>query len=316
MQLSLLLPRKVKSVRISARLKSEIPLHLMILPAVIIVFIFRYIPLGGLIISFEKFDIVNFAENGLFGSKWIGLDNFKFVFGMPEFPQVMWNTIYIAFMKAVAGFIAPIVLALLLNELRVKWFKRSIQTLTYLPHFLSWIILGGILQEILSLDGIVNRLLGAVHIDPVFFLGSNNVFPYMLVVTEIWRSVGWGTIIYLAAMTSINPELYEATVIDGANRLQQTWHVTLPSLVPIIVLIGTLSLGSLLDAGFDQVFVLYNPLVYQSGDIIDTLTYRIGFQQARYDIGTAIGLFRSAVGLILISTSYFLASKFADYKIF
>lgn len=316
MQASLQLPCKLVKPKLSGRFKLEIPLHIMILPAVILVFIYRYIPLCGLVLAFEKFDLVTFSDKGFFGSQWVGFGNFRFLFSMPEFPQVLWNTFYIAFMKTVAGFICPIILALLFNEVRLNWFKKTVQTLTYLPHFLSWIIFGGILQTILSLDGIVNKILSIVHIGPVFFLGDNRVFPYMLVVTDVWKNVGWGTIIYLAAMTTINPELYEAAIIDGANRWKQTWHVTIPGIIPIIVLVGTLSLGWILDAGFDQVFVLYNPLVYQSGDIIETLTYRIGFLQARYDLGTAIGLFKSAVSLLLISTSYILANKYADYKIF
>nr|WP_233566775.1 ABC transporter permease subunit [Cohnella endophytica] len=297
-------------------MKRNIPLHFMLLPGVVLVFIYSYWPMAGLVLAFQKFNIARFASGGYFASPFIGIDNFKYVFGMPEFPRVLWNTVFIASMKIVAGTVAPILFAILLNEVGKAWLKRAVQTVTYLPYFLSWVILGGIISDILSSDGMINQMLASLHFQPVFFLGDNRVFPYMLVITDLWKSTGFNTIIYLAALTSINPALYEAAVIDGANRWKQTLHVTLPGMMPIIVLLGTLSLGDILNAGFEQIFVLYNPVVFQSGDIIDTFNYRIGLLGAKYDIGTAIGLFKSCVSLVMVSVSYALASKFANYRIF
>ncbi|MBP1992093.1 ABC transporter permease [Paenibacillus eucommiae] len=289
------------------------PLHLMLLPGVIFVLIFNYGPMFGIVIAFQKY----IPAKGFFGSEWIGLDNFKYVWGLPDTLEVLKNTVFIATMKIAVGLIVPIIIALLLNEIYHTLVKRGIQTLIYLPHFLSWTILGGVLIDILSPSvGIVNALLGLLHIKPIYFLGDNNWFPYVLVTTHEWKEFGFSTIIYLAALTSINPTLYEAAVVDGANRLRQTWHITLPGMRPIIVLLGTLSLGSILSAGFDQVFNLYNPQVYESGDIIDTFVYRMGLVSAQYGPATAIGLLNSIVSFVLISVAYYLAYRFAKYRIF
>jgi putative aldouronate transport system permease protein len=192
-----------------------------------------------------------------------------------------------------------------------------VQTLVYLPHFLSWVILSGVLVDILSPStGIVNQGLQWIGIEPIFFLANNNWFPYTLVLSNEWKEFGFSSIIYLAAITSINPSLYEAAVIDGANRWKQTWHVTLPGMAPIIVLMGTLSIGNVLNAGFEQVFNMYSPVVYESGDIIDTFVYRIGIVDAQYGVATAIGLFKSIVSFILLSVSYVLAYRLANYRIF
>lgn len=298
---------------LSKKFRRQWPLHLMILPGVIIVLIYSYWPMVGIAMAFQKF--VPFK--GLFGSDWIGLDNFRYVFDLPETGQIIWNTVFIAFMKIVGGLVVPIVISLLLNELRNELIKRGVQTLVYLPHFLSWVILGGIFIDILSpTNGIVNQILGWFGIEPIFFLGSNQWFPYTLVITDIWKEFGFSTIVYLAALTSINPSLYEAATVDGANRWKQTWYITLPGMMPIIILLATLSLGNVLNAGFDQVFNLYSPQVYESGDILDTFIYRIGMQGAQYGVATAIGLFKSLISFIFIVTSYALASKFANYRIF
>lgn len=292
---------------------STLPLHLMLLPGLIILLVYQYTPMGGIVIAFEKFQ----AAKGVFGSDWIGWGNFRYVFQMPNFTQVLWNTVIIAFMKIVVGLLVPIAVSLLLNEIRVVWFKRTVQTLVYLPHFLSWVILGGILIDVLSPShGIVNQALQGIGMEPVFFLGDNDWFPYVLVITNEWKEFGFATIVYLAALTNIDPSLYEAAALDGASRLRQTWHVTLPGMAPIIILMATLAMGQVLNAGFEQVFNLYNPAVYQSGDIIDTFVYRIGIQEAQYGVATAIGLFKSAVSFLFISCSYYLAYRFANYRIF
>jgi len=289
------------------------PLHLMLLPAVILVVVYSYGPMLGIVMAFQKF----VPAKGFFQSKWVGWDNFTYVLSLPNFTQVIWNTLYIAVMKIVAGQFVPLLVALLLNEVRKTFIKRSVQTLIYLPHFLSWVILGGIMIDILSPQfGIVNKLLSSLGIEPIFFLGSNSWFPYVLVLSDIWKEFGFSTIIYLAALASINPSLYEAAVVDGASRWRQTWHITLPGLAPIIILLATLSMGSILNAGFEQVYNLYNTLVMDSGDIIDTFVYRIGLLEAQYSVATAVGLAKSFVSFILITLSYYMAYRFANYRIF
>ncbi|MBP1990941.1 putative aldouronate transport system permease protein [Paenibacillus eucommiae] len=309
---SVQIPHNARSTK-KAKHKREFPLHLMLIPGVIIVLIYSYLPMVGILFAFQKFIPVQ----GLFGSKWVGFDNFRYVLQMPDVWQVLWNTFYIATMKIIAGQIVPITVALLLNEMKRAFVKRGVQTLIYLPHFLSWVILGAIIADILSpSEGIVNQMLQAFGIDPVFFLGSNKWFPSVLIISDVWKEFGFSTIVYLAAITSINPSLYEAAIVDGANYTRQAWHITLPGMVPIIILLATLSLGSVLNAGFDQVFNLYSPTVYQSGDILDTLIYRIGLIDAQFGVATAIGLFKSVVSLVLISISYILAYRIANYRIF
>lgn len=295
-------------------IKKQLPLNLMILPGFILLLIFSYLPMAGIVIAFQKF----IPAKGLFGhQKWIGLDNFRYVLDLPNFGSVIWNTISIAVLKIILGLVIPIIFAILINEVTNNALKKSVQTLIYLPHFLSWVVLGGILIDILSPSGgIVNKLVQAIGFQPIFFLGDNKWFPTTMVLTETWKEFGYGTIIYLAAITGIDPSLYEAARIDGANRWKQTLNITLPGMKMVIVLLMVLSLGNLLNAGFDQIFNLYSPPVYQSGDIIDTFVYRIGLLDAQYGVATAVGLFKSVVSFTLISVSYFFAYKFADYRIF
>ncbi|MFD2329945.1 ABC transporter permease [Cohnella sp. GCM10020058] len=291
----------------------ELPLHLMLLPGVISVLIFSYFPMLGIIISFQKF----VPAKGIFKSKWTGLANFDYVMALPGITGVLWNTVFIAMMKIIIGLVVPVLFALLLNEIGKEYFKRSVQTLIYLPYFLSWVILGGILIDILSpSSGIVNQFLGTFGIKPIFFLGDEKWFPYTLILTDTWKNFGFNTVIFLAALTGIDPTLYEAAVADGANRWKQTFHVTLPGILPIVTLMTILSLGNVLNAGFDQVFNLYSPQVYSTGDIIDTLVYRIGLVDAQYSVATAIGLFKSVVSFTLIVVSYRLANRYTGYRVF
>lgn len=295
------------------KIMRQLPLHAMLLPGIVLLLVFSYVPMVGMVIAFQQF----IPTHGLFGSEWIGWDNFRYAFELPDFRLVVRNTLFISVMKIVAGTIAALTTALLLNEIGRMWFKRSVQTLIYLPHFLSWVILGGILIDILSpSNGIIGQILSLFGLEPVFFLGSNAWFPYVIVISDVWKEFGFSTIVYLAAMTSINPTLYEAARMDGANRWRQTWHITLPGMRPIIILLATLSLGNVLNAGFDQIFNLYSPAVYESGDIIDTMVYRMGLVDFQYGLATAIGLFKSVISFFLISTSYWLAYRFANYRIF
>ena len=296
------------------RLKRELPLHLMLIAPLLVIFVFSYVPMAGIVIAFQRF----IPARGLFGDqKWVGFENFTYVFQLPSVLRALKNTIVIAFLKIVFGQLTPIAFALLINELVNVKLKKTIQTSIYLPHFLSWVILAGVLIDILSPRyGLLNRLLGAFGIEPVFFLGDNDWFQFTMVVTHVWKEFGFGTIIYLAAITTIDPQQYEAAHIDGASRWRQMWHITLPGMTMIIVLIAVLNLGDVLNAGFEQIFNLYSPQTYESGDILDTLIYRLGLLEAQFGPSTAIGLFKSVVSLLFISVSYVLAYRLADYRVF
>lgn len=306
--------RKVRKKYTLSVFKRELPLHLMLLPGLLLVAVFSYTPMAGLVIAFQKF----IPSKGMFGDQqWIGFDNFSYVFSLPGFEQALKNTIVIAFWKIILGLLVPIIFALLLNEVHVNGFKRTVQTIVYLPYFLSWVVLGGIFLDMLSpSSGAVNQLITALGGDSIFFLGDNRYFKGTLIVTDIWKNFGYGAIVYLAAILGIDTDLYEAAQIDGANRWQQTWHVTLPGMRMIIVLMLVLSLGNVLNAGFDQVFNLYSKAVYESGDILDTFVYRLGLLNAQYGPATAVGLFKSVISTAFISISYYLAYRFADYRIF
>lgn len=292
----------------------EIPLHMMILPAFILLVIFSYVPMTGIVIAFQKF----IPARGLFGNQqWVGLKNFQYLMALPNFKNVVFNTVYIGSMKIIMGLVIPIIVAILLNELKNMRLKKYIQTAVYLPHFLSWVVLGGIFVDILSPSGgLVNQLIIGLGMQPIYFLGDNKWFPITAILSESWKEFGYGTIVYLAAITGIDPNLYEAAQIDGANRWKQTVHVTFPGMKMVIVLMTVLSLGNILNAGFDQIFNIYSSIVYESGDIIDTFVYRIGILEAQFGVATAVGLAKSAISLVFISVSYFCAYKFADYRIF
>ena len=305
------IPKKKTVTRI---LRKELQLHLMVLPAVILVLIFSYFPLYGLKIAFQRF----IPAKGLFGNqRFVGWDNFKYVMMLPNFPSVLRNTFIIAGAKIVLNLVVPVTVALMLNELESNKIKRPIQTIIYFPHFLSWIIFGGILIDLLSPgSGIVNKMIVALGGKPIYFLGDNNYFRGTVIVTDVWKNFGYGTIVYLAAITGIDSTLYEAAQIDGANRWQQAWHVTLPGIRMTVVLMMVLALGRVLNAGFDQLYNLCKPIVYESGDILDTFVYRLGLENGSFGPATAVGLFRSVVSLFFISVAYFVAYRFFDYRLF
>ena len=300
--------------KVKWNMKRNWPLHLMLVPAVLLTVIFAYIPMGGAVIAFQDFK----PWLGFANSPWVGLKNFARIFELQYSIQVMWNTLIISGFKIIAGLIAPFVFSLLLNEVVKMRLKRMIQTMVYLPHFLSWVILGGILIDMLSVDGgIVNRLLQLIPgVQPVFFLGDGNWFRATVVISHAWKEFGFGAIIYLAALAGINPSLYEAALMDGASRWKQTLHITIPGIMPITIVIAALSMRSVLNAGFDQIFNLYNPLVYSKGDIIDTYVYRISIINGNMGFGTAVGLFKSVIGMLMIIISYRMASVLANYRIF
>lgn len=263
-------------------------LYVMILPGILFYIVFKYIPLLGSVIAFQDFQILN----GISDSPWVGFDNFRFLFSYQDFYEVLRNTAIIAFYQLVFGFPAPIILALLFNEVRLLIAKKTIQSLFYLPHFLSWVVVGGIVFELLSSQGVINAVRGLLGYQPVLFMQEEEYFRTIVVISGMWKEVGWGTIIYLAAITGINPNLYEAAVIDGANRWKQTIYVTLPLLFPTILILFLLNIGNFLELGFDQIFNLLTPMTYSVGDIIETYVYRAGVLQGQYSLTTAIGLFQ------------------------
>lgn len=295
-----------------ARFKQQLPLHLMLLPAVIILIIFHYVPIFGVVIAFQDYS----PGKGILGSEWVGLENFQYVFSLPSFWGVIFNTFFIAVTKLILNIVFPLTFALLLNEIGNSKWKKFVQTVTYLPHFLSWVVLGGLLVNILSpTDGIVNNLLSSIGMEPVFFLGDAKIFPWTVIISDVVKEMGYGAVIYIAALTAIDPTMYEAAVVDGAGRWKQTLCITLPSLVPTVILLGVLSMGNVLNAGFDQVYNLYSPAVYSTGDIIDTFVYRLGLNDFQFAPATAVGLFKSLISTIMIVSSYKLAYKLTGYKV-
>lgn len=298
----------------SWNLKKNWPLHFFLLPAVICAVIFQYGPMGGLIMAFQDYK----PWHGFANSTWVGLEHFRTMMEYQDAKQVILNTLIISSLKIVFQLVVPITFALLLNEVYKMAFKRTVQTIVYLPHFLSWVILGGILIDMLSPEGglVNNVLVYLFNIEPIFFLGDNTWFRSIVIISDIWKEFGFNTIVFLASIASINPNLYEAAIMDGANRWKQTIYITLPSMLPIIIVVGTLSLGGILNAGFDQIFNLYNPLVYQTGDIIDTYVYRVGLQNGDFSYATAVGLFRSVISFVLVVIGYWMAYRIANYRIF
>jgi putative aldouronate transport system permease protein len=284
----------------------------MIAPPLAILLIYSYGPMFGLVMVFQKF----IPAFGFLGSEWVGLKNFERIFMMPNMDRIIWNTFYIAVLKIITQTFAAIVIAILLNEIRQRQFKKVVQTSIYFPYFLSWVILGGILRDILARDGFLNIMLGKFGVDPILFLGKAELFPYLLVFSELWQVTGFWTIVYLAAIANVNPNLYEAASIDGASRLKQTWHVTLPGMSMTIALTVILSIGYILNAGFEQILMLYSPVTYSTGDVIDTWVYREGLVNAQYSLSAAVGLLRSVVSFLLIVVSYYIAYKKTDYRVF
>ncbi|MCL2833989.1 MAG: ABC transporter permease subunit [Treponema sp.] len=259
--------------------------------------IFKYVPMYGAIIAFKDFKI----GLGIVGSKWVGFAQFERLIKSPDFYKILRNTLLLNIYALVFGFPVPIILAILLNEIGSKLFKRINQSILYLPHFISWVVLAGIFIQMLSPStGIVNMILRAAGIKPVYFMASNFWWPIMFVISGIWQSSGWGSIIYLAAVSAIDPELYEAARIDGANKFRQIWHITLPGIKATIAILLILRMGSMMDIGFEQIYNLQNSAVYDVSDVISTYVYRVGIRGAQYSYTTAIGLFQSVISLVLV----------------
>ncbi|MGC5776683.1 sugar ABC transporter permease [Paenibacillus pabuli] len=281
-------------------------LYLLSVPGILYFFIFKYVPLFGSVIAFQNYNIFK----GITGSDWVGLEHFQKMFSHYDFLRILNNTLLLGLYDLVIAFPVPILLAILLNEVRMIVFKRLLQTIVYMPHFLSWVVISGIFMGIFSMDaGVVNKALGFLGMQPIYFLGEDSYIRSILIGSGIWRDSGYGTIIFLAAIAGINPDLYEAAEVDGAGRLKQIWSITLPSLLPTIMILLLLHIGKFLDLGFERVFVFLNPLNLESGEILDTYIYKAGLLSQQYSYTTAIGLFKSVVGLMLILLGNFFSKK-------
>jgi putative aldouronate transport system permease protein len=285
-------------------------LFVLFIPAIIYYGIFRYAPLYGVQIAFKDF----IFRRGITGSPWVGIENFKILFSMGSFKEVLRNTVIISFLKLVFGFPAPIIFAILLNEIRALRYKKFIQTVSYLPHFVSWVILGGVFIQFLSpSSGPINIILQNMGIKPIYFLANEIWFRPVLVITSIWKGIGWGSIIYLASISGIDPELYEAAEIDGAGRLRKAISITIPSLVPVITIMMIFSIGGIIQDDFDQIFNLYNPAVYSVGDVLSTYTYRVGLVEMKYSFSAAVGLFTNIISFVLILVTNSITKRVNEY---
>ena len=286
--------------------------YLLLVPAVALLIVFKYVPMYGVGIAFVDYNIVK----GVLGSAWNNFKWFEWVFNDHFFWRVLRNTVILSLLRLAFGFPAPILLALLLNEVRNTSFKRSVQSISYLPHFLSWVVLGGIIKELLSTQrGVVPYLMTVVGLEPINFLTNIPTFRALLVATGIWQGIGWGSIIYLAALSGIDPELYESATVDGANRLQMALRVTLPALAPIMMILFLLQLGNILEQGWDQIFNLYNDVVVSVSDVFETLVYRSGIEGPRYSYATAINLFQNVVGFALLMLANQIVRRRNEYAI-
>lgn len=288
-------------------LRREWDLYLLLIPGLFCILLFKYTPMYGITIAFKDFNIFD----GMAASPWVGLKHFHKLFTSSDFLLVFKNTIIISFLKIGFLFPLPILVAILLNELKNMAFKRTVQTVIYLPHFLSWVIVSGLFIDLLSSNGgLVNKMLAAMGIEPISFFMDNSVFRSVLVTSAGWKETGWSTIVYLAAFSTIDPQLYEAARMDGAGRMRQVWHITLPGIAPTILLMFILRLGSILEAGTEQILVMYNPTVYKTADVIGSYVYRMGLGNQDYSFTTAVGLFESAIAFVLVISGNALSRKY------
>ncbi|KRE96677.1 polysaccharide ABC transporter ATP-binding protein [Paenibacillus sp. Soil766] len=292
-------------------IKRDFLLYVLLLLPMSYLIIFRYAPIYGVVMAFQDYNIFE----GINGSEWVGLDVFKFIFEQNSFYRALKNTLVLNFLDLVAGFPAPIILAILLNEIRHVRFKKVTQTILYLPHFLSWVIIGGMVYLMFSSGGMANSVLSSIGIGNIEFLSQKTNWLIMYLAIGVWQSAGWGTIIYLASIIGINKELYEAADMDGCSRLRKIWHITLPGIKPTIIILLILQIGRMLSIGFDRPFVMGNSLVSEYSDVISTFVYRIGIGSGDFSQATAVGLFQSVVGLVFLLTANYIAKKIGEQGI-
>lgn len=290
------------------RMKRERYIYLLLLPGLLYFIIYRYLPMAGLIISFQDYN----PFVGIWKSEWVGLKHFARMFEDSEVIHVLINTLQISVLQIFVAFPVSIILALMLNALRNETYKKLIQSMVYLPHFLSWVVVVGIFVVFMRGEGLINSILAQFGIPGIPFLTEPALFKPIIVLQTIWKEAGWGTIIFLAALSGINPALYEAAVIDGASRFRQLWHVTLPAIRGVIVTLFILRLGSVLDTGFEHIFLMLNPFNMESGNVLDTYVYYKGIQQGNISFATSVGMFKGIIGLILVVSADKLAKRFGE----
>lgn len=285
----------------------------MLIPAVVFTTVFAYLPIFGLVMAFQDFKpLMGFRE-----SPFVGLKQFQYIFTMPSFRTAFVNTMIISFFKIILSILVPLILSLMLNEVTKSWFKRSVQTIVFIPYFFSWAILAGMILEIFAYDGIINNtMMHLFGMEPTAFLVSNKYFRTIIIGSDVWKGMGYNTVLLLAAITNVDPTLYEAAQVDGAGRWKQVLHVTLPSILPMVAVLTVLGLGNILNAGFEQILIMYNPTVERTVDILDTLVYRLGMTSHQYSAAAAMGLFKSVISLIFVGTSYLILYKKSDYRVF
>lgn len=310
------IPKRHKRDRIGY-IRRNYDLYFLLIPALVYILIFNYLPMAGIAIAFKDYNI--FAGNNpidaIWKSNWVGLKHFSKLFSSPDFARVFRNTLVISVYRLLFVFPLPIITAIMLNEILSVPFKRTIQTIIYLPHFLSWAVVSGIFLSLLGATGLVNQFINSLGGQSINFLSSKKWFRSVLIVTDAWKSVGWGSIVYLAAITAVDPQLYEAATIDGAGKIRQLMSVTIPGIAPTVIMMLILRIGRILDAGFEQIFVMYNSIVYEVADIIGTYVYREGLGRMNFSYGTAVGLFNSVVALILVLCSNWFSKRLTDRSI-
>lgn len=305
--------RKQNKETLAAYLFKNKYLYMLLIPGVLYYIVFQYLPIYGITIALKDYNI----WDGYWESEWIGFEHFRKLFTSEQFYRILRNSILLGTYKIVFSFPIPIILAILFNEMRVELFKRFVQTTVYLPHFFSWVIVGGLVIQILHpTTGALNELIRRLGGEPIHFLIRKDLFRGILILSHIWKGAGWGTIVYLAAISGIDPNLYEAAIVDGAGRFRMMWYITLPSISNTILVVFIINMGYVLRNSFEQVFVLYNPLVYDVADVFETYVYRTGLLEVQFDYATAVGVFQSLVGMMFLLAANFLANKFGDKGIF
>jgi len=303
-----ILNQSVPKSSLNSNIKRYWPYYVMVLPGIVYFLIFKYIPMMGSVIAFEDYNVMG----GIFGSQWVGLKHFKTLLNYQDFNRIFANTIILGLYKTILIFPIPIVLSIMLNEVRNLKLKKTIQTAVYIPYFLSWVIVGGLVFDLLGLGGLFNNIRTLLGMEPILVMQKAIYFRPIYILTSIWKEAGWGTVVYMAAISGIDQSLYESAAIDGASRFQKMRYITFPLLVPTVLTLFLLNIGSFLDLGFEQVFNLLTPMTYSVGDIFDTYVYRVGIQQAQYSFTTAIGLFQSIIGLIMVTSFNKLSKKFSE----
>ena len=289
-------------------IKRNWTLYILVLPVIAFYIIFCYKPMYGAIIAFKDYS----PKLGIMGSPWVGFEHFRTFFASSDFSRILRNTVEISLASIIFGFPAPIILALLINELQRKWFAKSVQTITYLPHFISLVVVCGMIRDFVSDKGIVTQMLAMFGMEPTNLLNNEDYFLPIYVISGIWQEIGWGSIIYLAALAGVDQELYEAAGIDGAGRLRQTWSITIPSILPTIVTMLILRLGSVMNVGFEKIILLYNPMIYEKADVISSYVYRVGMVNRDYGFSTAVGLFNSAINFTFVICANYISKKLND----